>query len=166
MTNGSHFIKLIAPFFIFHYYQGPLLAILQALDLAKAAMINSLIGNAVKISVIFILASRPDFGINGVALGIASGTVLITILHYATVLKRIQFTIYIMNYIKFGLAALTAGWVGTLLFTKVFNHSMSVMSLITGILITSLLYIILLFSLKLLEKNDLRYIPFIKKLIR
>ena len=102
--NGSEFIKLMAPFFIFHYYQGPLQAILQALDLARAAMINSLIGNAVKIPS-FSCLPHSQFGINGAALGIAAGTVLVTMLHYATVLKRIQFTIYVLDYVKFAFAA-------------------------------------------------------------
>ncbi|MBS4176222.1 stage V sporulation protein B [Lederbergia citrea] len=165
-SNGAGFIKLMAPFFIFHYYQGPLLAILQSLDLAKAAMINSLIGNAMKIGVIFVLASRTEFGINGVALGIAAGTVLITMLHYATVLKRIQFTIYILHYIKFGIAALTTCWIGNYLIKKVFADSMSsLLDLLIGILLTSLLYIILLICLKLLQKDDLTKIPFINKLI-
>ena len=55
-TNGAQFIKLMAPFFLLYYYQGPLQAILQALNLAKAAMINSLIGAIVKTAVIFLLA--------------------------------------------------------------------------------------------------------------
>ncbi|MFK4997598.1 polysaccharide biosynthesis C-terminal domain-containing protein [Bacillus sp. N9] len=154
-ANGSEFIRLIAPFFIFHYYQGPLQAILQALDLARAAMMNSLIGNTIKIAVIFVLTSRPEFGINGAALGIATGTVLITMLHYATVLKRVQFTVYIRDYVKFIVAACLAGYSGVLLYTQVFNHLHDLLRLLLGIVMTSLLYIILIFSFRLLHKSDL-----------
>ncbi|MBS4208986.1 stage V sporulation protein B [Bacillus sp. FJAT-50079] len=154
-SNGSEFITLIAPFFIFHYYQGPLQAILQALDLARAAMINSLIGNTIKIGVIFVLASRPEFGINGAALGIATGTVLITMLHYATVLKRIQFTVYIREYIKFIIASCLAAYIGLLLYSHTFSQIHDLLRLLIGIAITSVLYIVLIFSLKLLRKSDL-----------
>ena len=78
--NGSHvwldkrsrFIRLMAPFFFFYYFQSPLQATLQALNLARAAMINSLIGAIAKTAVIFLLASQPAFGIFGVAMGLLS----------------------------------------------------------------------------------------------
>src|SRR5690606_1511375 len=90
--NGAGFIKMMAPFFLFYYFQGPLQATLQAMDLAKTAMINSFIGSFVKLAVIFSLASQPAFGINGAALGIVAGTVLVTLLHFASVLKKISFS--------------------------------------------------------------------------
>ncbi len=96
----AYFIRLMAPFFLFYYYQGPLQAVLQALNLARAAMINSLIGAIVKTVVIFLLASQASFGINGVALGIMVGFVLVTILHFATVLKKISFSFIVLDYIK------------------------------------------------------------------
>lgn len=157
--KGSEFIKLIAPFFIFYYYQGPLQAILQALDLARAAMINSLIGNALKIGVIFVLASRPEFGINGAALGIAAGTVLITMLHYATVLKRVQFTVYLADYAKFFIAALLAGLSGSYLSSHLFNQSSQLVNLLVGITITTFLYVILILSFKLVQKSDVANFP-------
>src|SRR5699024_8854706 len=65
-ANASHFLVLMAPFFILLYIQSPLQATLQALDLAKPAMWNSLIGAIFKFSVLITLASRSEFGINGV----------------------------------------------------------------------------------------------------
>ncbi len=165
-ANGSEFIILIAPFFIFHYYQGPLQAILQALDLARAAMINSLIGNVIKIGVIFILASRPEFGINGAALGIAAGTVLITTLHYATVLKRVQFTVYLRDYAKFFIVALLAGMAGSFLSSHYFIHASEVLNLLTGIIVTSLLYIILLLLSKLIRKSDVENFPIFRSIFK
>ncbi len=162
-TNGAQFIKIMAPFFIFHYYQGPLQAILQALDLARAAMINSLIGNAVKITVIFMLASQAQFGINGAALGIAAGTVLVTMLHYATVLKRIQFTIYVLDYVKFAFAAVAAGWVRDNHLWTTPSNLAPLLKLFTAITITALVYVILILVLKLLTKSDLMKIPYLNK---
>ncbi|MFC5466711.1 stage V sporulation protein B [Lederbergia graminis] len=164
--KGYEFIRLMAPFFIFHYYQGPLQAILQALDLARAAMINSLIGAIIKISVIFALSSQPSFGINGAALGIAAGTVLITMLHFATVLKKIQFTIYVAEYVKFIIAAVLSSIIGTLFYTKVLIESPLVTRLLIGILIIVITYILFITMFRLLKKNDLLRIPIINKMIR
>ena len=102
----------MAPFFLLYYYQGPLQATLQALNLARAAMINSLIGAVVKTAVIFLLASQPSFGINGVAIGLLVGFVLVTLLHFATVLKTISFTFYIRDYVKTFLVMGFSGWFG------------------------------------------------------
>src|SRR5690625_1513650 len=66
--NASRFLVLMAPFFILLYIQSPLQAALQALDLAKPAMWNSLIGAACKLTVLYLLASNKSFGIMGVAL--------------------------------------------------------------------------------------------------
>ncbi|MBM7716523.1 stage V sporulation protein B [Siminovitchia sp. FSL H7-0308] len=159
-VTGAYFIKLMAPFFIFQYYQGPLQAILQALDLARAAMINSMIGAVVKLAVIYVLATRPEFGINGAALGIAAGTVLVTILHYATALKKVQFTVYINDYFKFLLAAILSGWSGKICYELLTIEPM-MLKLCIGISMTSLIYCALLFFLKLATKSDMQKIPII-----
>ncbi|MBS4199785.1 stage V sporulation protein B [Bacillus sp. FJAT-49732] len=164
--NGYGFIKLMAPFFIFHYYQGPLQAILQALDLAKAAMINSLIGAVLKIAVIFALASQPQFGINGAALGIAAGTVLVTMLHFATVLKKIQFSIYFWDYGKFIIATLFAGIAGTICYKTTLIESPELVRLLLGISITTITYLFFSILFNLLTKSDLLRIPFINRFIR
>lgn len=165
-NNGADLIILMAPFFIFHYYQGPLQAILQALDLAKAAMINSFIGAAVKMIVIFALASQPQFGIKGAALGIAAGTVLVTMLHYATVLKRLQFTIYLLDYGKFIFATVLTGVIATVFYQQLFVHAHLFLRLLIGISITSLIYVLLIMCLNLLKKSDLIKFPILNKILK
>jgi stage V sporulation protein B len=160
-TKGAYFIRLMAPFFLFYYYQGPLQAVLQALNLARAAMINSLIGAVVKTGVIFLLASQPSFGITGAALGIMAGFVVVTVLHFATVLKRIPFTIYVMDYVKSFIAMGSSGWFGYFLY----HHTTLGEHLIIRVLLSaaamSILYLILLLLSGLLKKDDLNRIPFI-----
>jgi stage V sporulation protein B len=160
-TKGAYFIRVMAPFFLFYYYQGPLQAVLQALNLARAAMINSLIGAVVKTAVIFLLASQPTFGITGAALGIMVGFVLVTILHFATVLKRIAFSFYLLEYLKGFAAMAAAGLIGYWLYsnTLLTEHLITrVCSSITGM---TLSYFILLLLLALLKKDDLKRVPYI-----
>lgn len=115
--KAAIFVKVMAPFFIFSYFQGPLQAVLQALDLAKAAMINSFIGAAVKTALIFLLASQPTLGIMGAGLSIVVGTMLVTLLHLSTVTKQIMYKLQIMDYVKSCIVMLAAGWVGQYAFT-------------------------------------------------
>ncbi|MDZ5470848.1 stage V sporulation protein B (plasmid) [Bacillus sp. 31A1R] len=158
-TSGAIFIKIMAPFFLFYYYQGPLQATLQALNLARAAMINSLIGNIVKTAVIFALASQASLGINGAALGIVVGILLTTLLHFATVLKRISFTFYIRDYIKTFLVMGASGYSGYWLFHQLSsNMSISIKVLIATLLI-SFVYLILILMLGLIKKDDVKRIP-------
>ena len=51
---------------------------------------NTFIGAIVKLIVIFVLASRPEFQMMGLLLAIAANIVTVTFLHYATVLKRLH----------------------------------------------------------------------------
>ncbi|WHY33219.1 stage V sporulation protein B [Cytobacillus firmus] len=165
-SSGSHFIKLMAPFFLFYYYQGPLQATLQALNLARAAMINSLIGAVVKTAVIFLLASQPAFGINGVAMGILTGTVLVTMLHFATVLKAISFTFFVRDYIKTFIAMIVSGGLGFWMLKDILASDMNTaLRVILISAVITIVYIILLLIFKLIKKNDLVRIPGIGKMI-
>jgi stage V sporulation protein B len=160
-SSGAQFIKLMAPFFLLYYYQGPLQATLQALNLAKAALINSLIGAIVKTAVIFCLASQPSFGIMGVAIGLLVGFVLVTLLHFTTVLKTISFTFYVWDYIKTFFVMGISGWFGYWLFFHLpFTIALSMkVLLITGVI--TIIYCILLLLFGLLQKDEMIRIPWI-----
>lgn len=164
-TSGAPFIKLMAPFFIFHYYQGPLQAALQAMNLARAAMINSLIGAIVKTAVIFFLASQPAFGINGVALGILVGFVLVTLLHFATVLKTISFTFHVREYVNTFIVMGVAGFCGYTLLQKMNNSIPLIVQVLFITFIITLTYLVLVILFGLVRKDELRRIPWIGKLL-
>lgn len=162
-TSGAPFIKLMAPFFIFYYYQVPLQAVLQAMNLARAAMINSLIGAIVKTAVIFILASNPTFGINGVAMGMLVGFVLVTLLHFATVLKTISFTFHVREYIKIFLVMGIAGISGYSLLQKMHDGIHVIVQILIISCIITLIYSSLIIILGLVTKDELKRIPIIGK---
>jgi stage V sporulation protein B len=163
-AKGSYFIRLMAPFFLFYYYQGPLQAVLQALNLARAAMINSLIGAIVKTAVIFLLASQASFGINGVALGIIVGFVLVTVLHFATVLKKISFSFYVRDYLKGFLVMGATGWLGYWLFENIFLTEPLTIKVIFSLIAMSISYLIMIILLGLIKKEELKRIPWLRNL--
>lgn len=165
-TKGAYFIRLMAPFFLFYYYQGPLQATLQALNLARAAMINSLIGNIVKTAVIFLLATQPSFGIKGAALGIIVGFVLVTMLHFATVLKKISFTFYMKDYLKTFCVMGASGWLGYWVINQIASKYSQFMIVLLTTSVIAISYIGLLIILRLVTRDELRRIPWIGPLFR
>lgn len=54
---GNNYLKIIAPFFLLHYIQGPLTAFLQAIGKANIAMSGTLIGAIIKNLLLLILPS-------------------------------------------------------------------------------------------------------------
>lgn len=165
-SSSAVFLKFMAPFFIFFYYQMPLQSVLQALNLAKAAMINSLLGSAAKIAVIFLLASREEFGIMGAALGIAVGFVLVTLLHFFTIAKKISITIEARQYFITLLAALFAGWISHLSYQYWLKALPSIMNLIGSLSVLTILFLFVLILANVIKKEELRRLPIFKNWVR
>ncbi|API90648.1 stage V sporulation protein B [Virgibacillus pantothenticus] len=162
-ANASKFIILMAPFFILLYIQAPLQAALQALDLAKAAMWNSLIGAFCKLTVLFLLASNPSFGIMGVALAISLSVVLITLLHLGALYKAIKFSIPVLDILKMISLLLMTWGVGELL-KNIYDNMHGGLLLLIGILgVFCCIYVLFLFLLRFITKEELKQIPFLQK---
>lgn len=164
-TKGAYFIRIMSPFMLVYYYQGPLQAVLQALNLARAAMLNSLIGSVVKTAVIFLLASQASFGITGAALGIVVGFVLVTGLHFATVLKKVSFSFYTWEYLKGFLVMGISGWLGYYLFEHFLLQENLIIRVITSALSMIVSYMVMLVLFRLIKKEELKRIPWFGNLI-
>jgi stage V sporulation protein B len=154
--SGAYFIKLIAPFIILQYLQSPLQSALQALDLARAAMINSLIGAVVKLMLIFTLASNPSFGINGVAIGIVVGFILVTLLHYATILKVIPLTFYAGYYAKILITTILTGFAGKYLYPIFAVQLPLLFAIFATVIVMCGIYFLFLLFLKVINKGDIQ----------
>jgi stage V sporulation protein B len=160
-SSAAIFVQVMAPFFIFYYFQGPLQATLQALNLAKAAMINSLIGAAVKLAAIFALATRPELGIMGAALAIVIGILLVTLLHFSTVIKKISYTFYAWDYIKIIAVIGITGIIGLHLYHDLFTHYSLMTRTLLSITFTTVAYIVCIFLFKLVLKEEVKRVPYI-----
>jgi len=88
-TNlGNYYIKIIAPFFILHYIQGPLTAYLQAIGQANIACSGTLVGAIIKNVLLLIL---PFFiGIWGFIVASIINIFYVTIQHIYYVKKSFQ----------------------------------------------------------------------------
>lgn len=162
-ANANRFLNFMAPFYILLYIQAPLQATLQALDLAKPAMWNSIIGSISKLMLLFILASNPNFGMMGVAIAMCVGVVLVTLLHIATLRKTIHFSIPIKDISKMILLLLLTTFVGTVLrkFYLNIEGNIFIFSFILALL--TIIYTIFLFLLRFITKDELKQIPIIQR---
>lgn len=164
MYGSSHaavFIKFLSPFFILYYFQYPLQSMLQALDLAKAAMFNSLAGNILKIGVIWPLASKESFGIMGAAIGIAVGSMLVTFLHFSTVLKVVPFTLHFRSYMLALVIALISGWGGYYIYQDPLSSQPLGTRLLLSVTVVFLLFTFFMLLTGFIKKADLIRIPVI-----
>lgn len=163
-TGGaSGYLVLMAPFFLFLYIQSPLQAALQALDLARPAMWNSLIGVGIKSVVLVMLASNPDFGMMGVAIAMSTSVVLVTLLHLAVLYKTIGFSIPIPEIGKMALLTALTWIAGSFLKTSYESGSPNLALFLLLLAVLTAFYIVLLFTLKFITKEELIQIPFFQK---
>lgn len=164
--SSAKYVYIMAPFFFLFYFQGPLQAVLQALDLARAAMINTLIGAVVKILTIWALASRPEFGMIGAALGIVVNVVLVTLLHWATVIKAIGFSLIVKDYFKIVVVIIASGALAhfligrALLNWRLFPRTAALISIV------ALFYLALTLFFQLIKKEELMRLPIIGKWLK
>jgi stage V sporulation protein B len=154
-------VKELAPFSVFLFFQAPLASALQGLDYANVVVRNTLIGAVVKTAAMFIFTSQPVFGIHGAVISLNLGITLVTLLHLASLVKEIGFTVDLVEFLKIGVAMLAMGYAGSYMADYWFQEAPVVQLLVVCSLVSSLLYVVLLVSMRVLGKQDVRRIPWI-----
>ncbi len=164
-THAAHYVKFLAPFFIFFFYQGPLQAALQAMNMASAAMVNSFAGAIVKTVLILVLATQPRFGIMGVTLSLGIGMMLITWLHFISISKKIRVPIYVREYVVVTLIMVITGYVGHLLNSAVFITAGIVQNLLYSTLSMLFIFLILLMITGVVGKEEVQKVPVVGRFL-
>lgn len=158
-------LKWMAPIGLFIYLQAPLQAALQALDKPGTALMNTLIGAVVKLVLIVELASRPDLGIYGALIAINVNIVLVTLLHWFSVIRAVGFKMQLLDFVKVGAAMIIMGaaslWVMNRHLLPASWHNLLFASF-AGVL----LYIGLMIKMGIVDKDDVARIPILGKWIR
>ncbi len=154
-------LKELAPFSVFLFFQAPLSSALQGLDYANVVLRNTLIGAVVKAVAMFLLTSQPAFGIHGAVIALNLNITLVTLLHFASLMKGIGFTIDIVEFLKIGAAMLAMGYCGSYMGTYWFAYLGTGKMLLAASCLSALLYLLLLVALRVLGKQDVRRIPWI-----
>lgn len=162
-ADTAHMLRLMAPFALFLYVQAPLQAALQAMDRPGRALINTLIGAVVKIALILILASQPEYGIYGAILAIIVNSVLVTLLHGYSVVRLISLTIKIGDTFKTLFAMLIMGAGVRYVYTSIPIADAQWVQFIFASTIGMALYLGICLLAGLISLRDLDRIPFVKR---
>ncbi len=88
-TEGTEYIKILAPLFLFHYVQNPLNATLQAMGKAKDAMNGTLQGTIIRTIIIFAF-SYLCIGLWGLVIASGVSVIYITIHQYLKIKKYLK----------------------------------------------------------------------------
>ena len=85
-NEGLIYIKVVAPFFLLHYIQGPLTASMQAMNKAKEAMLGTLYGSVIRCLLLLTL-SFFHIGMWGLLIATLVNIIFITIHHFYYVFR-------------------------------------------------------------------------------
>lgn len=164
--QAAPFLQLIAPFFLFNYFQTPLQSALVGLGHAKVAMLNNMISKGTTLLLIYPLSSTLKLGIYGVILAISIGVILETLLHFLSVIKLIGFKVNPLEMIKITLAGISMGFSGRFAFSYLNNSGLKLgLAILISILFSILIYLLILLYMKVIHCNDIFRIPLIGRIL-
>lgn len=86
---ASLYLQLLWPYFLFHYFVIPLQAILIGIGLIKDALLHFIWSTIVMFVLIYILGSIQNLNMVGIILAMNTGSLLMMLMHYVTVCKKI-----------------------------------------------------------------------------
>jgi stage V sporulation protein B len=95
--EATYYLQALWPYFLFHFFVIPFQAYLIGLGLVKDAFYHQVLASVTSFLLIFILGSLPQLQMDGVIIGMNMGAVLLMLLHYLTICKKIRVSIFIRN---------------------------------------------------------------------
>ncbi|WP_055105129.1 stage V sporulation protein B [Paenibacillus ihumii] len=159
-------LKIMAPFALLLYAQSPLQAALQALDKPGRALLNTLIGAIIKISLIFYLASNPSLGIYGAIIAIIANFAVVTLLHGYSVARALRYRIPFLDILKVVCGMIIMAAAAAYIYHELSISPLPELQLIAAAAISGILYIVLSGAMGLIDLHDLRRLPLIRRWFR
>ncbi|WP_068784618.1 stage V sporulation protein B [Paenibacillus phocaensis] len=159
-------LRIMAPFALLLYVQTPLQATLQALDKPGRALINTLVGAIIKISLIFYLASNPALGIYGAIIAIIINFIVVTVMHGYSVSKTLRYRLPYLDMLKVSAAMIIMAAAADYFYKHLVISSQMGWQFLTAALLSGLLYLALAGIMGLFDLQDLKRIPVLGKWLR
>ena len=85
-TEGINYIRVLAPFFLLFYIQGPIVSIMQSLNKSKDAFMSTFIGILIKISLMIVLTFL-NMGIYSLIISTIVNIIYVTLFNVIKVIK-------------------------------------------------------------------------------
>ncbi|MBM7837436.1 stage V sporulation protein B [Alkalihalobacillus xiaoxiensis] len=92
-SPAADYLQVLIPYFLFHYCAIPLQAYLIGIGLVKDAFLHSFYATVVSFCLMIALGSMPSLQMNGIILGMNMSAVLLTLLHYITICKKLKLNV-------------------------------------------------------------------------
>ncbi|WCK53612.1 stage V sporulation protein B [Aneurinibacillus sp. Ricciae_BoGa-3] len=159
----GRFLKMMAPYSLFLYFQGPLQAALQGLNYANVSMRNTIIGALLKTAAIIVLCSRPEFGVDGAVLSVNISMLSVTLLHFFSISKISGFTLQLNDFVKVLASVCLSSYIAFYMCHFWSNRMPLSSALPLSCSLSLLVYMLFLIWLKVLGSQDVQRIPWIGK---
>jgi stage V sporulation protein B len=98
--TSAIFLQMLWPFFLFHFFIMPMQAILIGLNMIKEAFFHITWSIIISYALILLLGSRPEWRMNGVIIGMNTSAVLLALMHYLAICKKIGVSIFMKGFIQ------------------------------------------------------------------
>lgn len=162
-ADTAPMLRMIAPFAVFLYVQAPLQAALQAMDRPGRALVNTLIGAVIKIILILLLASQPQYGIYGAIIAIMVNSILVTLLHGYSVVSMISLPLRLSDIFKIAAAMLIMGASTQIAYVHLPVAGLQWVQFLFASCLGVFLYLIICLVTGLVSLRDMNRLPFIKR---
>ncbi|WNS43650.1 stage V sporulation protein B [Paenibacillus sp. MMS20-IR301] len=162
-ADTAPMLRMMAPFALFLYVQAPLQAALQAMDRPGKALVNTLIGAVVKILLILLLASRPEYGIQGAIAAIIVNSLLVTVLHGYSVIRLTAMSLRWADPVKIIAATIIMAAGMSYVYTSVPVSSSQWIQFLVAAACGMGIYLSICLLSGLISGRDLERLPFMKR---
>lgn len=88
--SAAAYLQLLIPYFFFHYFTIPMQAFLIGLGLVKEAFVHSMWSTSISFILMFLLGSMPQLQMDGIIIGMNTGIVLLSFMHYLTIRHKLS----------------------------------------------------------------------------
>ncbi|MBU7591860.1 polysaccharide biosynthesis protein [Metabacillus halosaccharovorans] len=96
-TAASIYLKLLWPYFLFHFFIIPMQAYLIGLGLVKEALFHTVWSHMISFGMMYVLGSMEVLQMKGVILGMNMGAVLLMLMHYVTICNKLGVSVYFLR---------------------------------------------------------------------
>ncbi|RSK29231.1 polysaccharide biosynthesis protein [Bacillus sp. HMF5848] len=93
-SAAAGYLQLLTPHFLAYYFVMPLQAYLIGLGLAKEALWHAVWSTICSFLLMYFLGSMKSLQMDGIIIGMNMGAVLLTLMHYVTVCRKIGLTVF------------------------------------------------------------------------
>jgi stage V sporulation protein B len=98
-STASFYLKLLWPYFLFHFFIIPMQAYLIGLGLVKDALFHTIWSHVISFGMMYLLGSLESLHMKGIILGMNMGAVLLMLMHYVTICRKLGISVYFFPFL-------------------------------------------------------------------